>query len=218
MTRAARRLTSLAAIAAMVAACGGSDAPDGDTTAAAPAGTTVALRDTMPYESMIGGGQLALLHVNGAYVDSADLAFGAHVVGRDSVVFLPVEPFTAPSAERGAQVERHVLLHDGRRTVLPEILPFFDSYFSSPVVEGDALIWWGMKPAAGSGVYDLYAMRWDFSDARLDSLPLGRAGFATDARFHLPEPTVSAAGVEFRGDSATWLVAPGFARAERRGR
>ena len=185
-----------------------------------PAGAAgVELRDSTPYQSEVGDGTLALLYASGAYVDSVDAAFGAHAVGRDSLLFLPVRSYTLDDGGRGAEIARHVLASGGTRRELEGWLPHFTSYFSSPAVHDRALYYWGLRPlSAQGGRYELYAMRYAFGASRLDSIRLDIAELYTDNRFHLSRPAVTDSGVVFAGDSATYLVRPDFRAVERRRR
>jgi hypothetical protein len=176
----------------------------------------VVLRDSAAYESAVGSGTLAVLYVSDTFVDSVDAAFGASKVGEDSLVFLPVRSFALDNGGRGAEITRHVLATRGQRRELEGWLPYFTSYFSSPVVQARSLYYWGLRPmSAAGGRYELYAMRYTFGANRLDSLRLGRVELYTDNRFHLPPPALTDSGVVFAGDSGTYLVDRDFRTVER---
>lgn len=175
-----------------------------------------ALSATAEYLGESGGGQLALLSCDGVPVDSVDLAFGVHRVGRDSLLFLPVKADPPlPGLPPTADITRHVLWAGGRREVLRDRLPWFDDFFSSPHVVGTTVYYWGLRPVDAAGGYVLYAARYDLRARRVDTLRLGLAVLATDERFHLPPPVRHDSVVVYYGDAAMWRVDAGFARVER---
>ena len=68
--------------------------------------------------------------------------------------------------------------------------------------------YWGRAPRDSTS--RVYAMRFDFRSARLDSLFLNREdSFATDYRYHLGLPQIEGNEVSFDGlvlDRTTWRV------------
>jgi hypothetical protein len=169
-------------------------------------GDTLELTDTASFRNEVLGGRRATLRAAGTLVDTVDLAFGVHRVGRDSVVFLPVR--SRPGDRPGTTVPditRHVLCAGALRVPLAPELPAFDDYFSSPVVIDSALVYWGLQ-VHGEGVYVLTARRYHFPTARHDSLALTRAPLQTDYRFHLPQPESTAAGALFRYQDDAWTL------------
>ena len=179
--------------------------------AALPSGYS--LTDTTDWGTMLEEGQRAVLRRGGIMIDTVDLAFGVASVGKDSLVFLPVRTDTAPlptapNAHESFPTD-HVLWTPSLRRQLRAFLPFFDAYFSSPVVTPDSAIhYWGIAPHAPTN--RLYAMRYNFRTARLDSLFLNREDpLATDYRYHLGSPQIHGNNVSFDGvvlDRATWRV------------
>ena len=88
---------------------------------------------------------------------------------------------------------------------LRELVPYFNSYFSSPVISASVLYYWGITP--GDDLRPLYAMRYDFRSGRLDSLYVRMEGFGTDYRYYLPIPRIGPNEVTFgdvRIDPSTW--------------
>ena len=167
------------------------------------------LRDSSSYRTEFRVGALALLERRGVLVDSVDLATGVHVVGRDSLVFLPVR--TDPLFPSDADVGRLMLLHGDARSDLEEQLPYLRARLSSPVVHERRLLYWGLRPlASGIGLHMLYAMCYDFASARLDSLPLGQLALTSDDRWHLAPPSPYGTGIVFAADSIRWVVRPDF--------
>lgn len=184
-----------------------SPSPTRASTADLPAG--VLLRDTASYRTALTVGMLAILERRGVVVDSVDLATGVHAVGRDSLVFLPVR--ADPAFPSDADVGRLVLLHGGDRVDLEERLPYLSSGFSSPVVHERSLLYWGLRPiAAEIGLHMLYAMRYDFGSARLDSLPLAQLALQLDDRWRLTPPSPYETGFVFATRSYRWVVRSDF--------
>ena len=167
------------------------------------------LRDSSAYRTQFTVGALALLERRGVVVDSVDLATGVHVVGRDSLLYLPVHADSFFPSD--ADVGRLVLLHGDDRVDLEGRLPYLRSRLSSPVVHERSLMYWGLRPiAAEIGLHMLYAMRYDFASAGLDSLPLGQLSLETDDRWHLAPPASYGTGIVYAADSLRWVVRPDF--------
>jgi hypothetical protein len=175
-----------------------------------PSGYT--LTDTTNWGTILEEGQRAVLRRGGITIDTVDLTtFGVAVVGEDSLVFLPVRTDTVPLPTASVPSyesfpTEHVLWTPVSRRELRGLLPFFNAFFSSPTIPRESVIhYWGLG-AHGR----LYAMRYDFRSARLDSLFLNREDpFATDYRYHLGLPQIHGNEVSFDGvvlDSATWRV------------
>ena len=201
------------------------DPPAGDTSAGAdspvvisgdftpsttpcPAGATYALGDTSDWATMIEEGKRAVLRAGPAIIDTVDVLFGVHPVGRDSLVFLPVLAYEVDSAEAAmmsapaAWPADHVLCTPDGRRPLSELVPHFNSGFSSPSVIDSAVHYWGMKPQNDQGRYRLYAMRYAPREGRLDSLFLREESPATDYRFHYGPPFAQDGAIVFDGGEA----------------
>jgi hypothetical protein len=186
--------------------------------AAAPTGVTaqktvrddrplISVRDTTHYENDAGaGGSRGLLYIGRRFVDTVDLDFGVHVVGRDSILFLPV---------READITNHVLLARNRRVKLKNRLPYLDDYFSSPNVKGKVIYYWGQRLMPGDQ-RRLYAMRYDFGRAHLDSLPLDYFNAGTDFRFYFSPPEIQGDSVVFTDQCFTYAVGGKFKSIHRR--
>ena len=180
------------------------------------------LRDTTDYTSMIGGGQRALLTRDGELLDTVDVAFGVHAIGRDTLLFLPVRTGYFEVDAKGdstgyPEITEHVLWAAGTRRPLESRLPYFRSYFSSPAFADGAVHYWGMRPLSQeTGAYLLYAARWRVAADAIDTLPLDSLTLQTDARGALPPPTVSGDGhVIYRTAGLAFRVAPDHRSAER---
>ncbi len=198
----------------------GADSPiviEGDFSASrtpCPAGATYTLGDTLEWATQIEEGKRVVLRANGAVVDTVEVLFGVHHVGRDSLVFFPVLAYDADSAEMAtmsappAWPTDHVLCTPTGRRTLSEILPHFNSGFSSPAVIDSAVYYWGMKPEGAQGSYRLYAMRYAPRHARLDSLFLREEAPATDFRYFYGPPFEEGGVVVFDGGDARALVDP----------
>jgi hypothetical protein len=172
---------------------------------AAPPGIAT-VRDTSDYDNETGGGKVGLLYLSNVFIDSVDIDFGVHRVGRDSLLFLPVI---------GDDVDDHVL-YDGTTCVkLASKLPYLDSYFSSPTAETNRLYYWGLRKLSESG-YAIYAMRFDFGRSQVDSVLLDTMDLRTDYRFHFAAPKVVANGVEYKAQATTYLVDSSYARIIRK--
>ena len=172
-----------------------------------------ALTDTTEWGNPLEEGKRAILRRNGAAIDTVDLEFGVAAVGRDSLVFLPVRTATVPlSTDPVPSYEsyptEHVFWTPMLRRELRDFLPFFKANSSSPRIAREAIHYWGIAPSKSAK--RLYAIRYDFRTARLDSLFLNREdALATDYRYHLGVPQIEGDKVSFDGvilDSATWRV------------
>jgi hypothetical protein len=140
-----------------------------------------------------------------------DLTFGVIPVGKDSLVFLPVRTTDYPS-EKDSQsysetaTAEHVLWAPAMRRELLGHIPFFVSYFSSPIVTNESMIYyWGITRSEPRT--KVYAMRYNFRTAALDSVFLELNDIESDFRFYLSEPEVSDSVVMFGGyrvDQKTW--------------
>ena len=177
-------------------------------------GATYSLGDTLPWATMIEEGQRVVLRANGAIIDTVEVLFGVHQVGRDSLLFFPVRAYEVDSAERAlmsappAWPGDHVLCTPDGRRMLSELVPYFDAGFSSPRVIDSAVHYWGMKPEGGEGSYRLYAMRYSPRHARLDSLFLRAESPATDYRYFYGPPFEEGGAIVFDGGEARALIDP----------
>jgi hypothetical protein len=69
---------------------------------------------------------------------------------------------------------------------------------AAPAIKPPVLYYWGVKPHGNKS--RLYAMRYDFRTARLDSLFLNREDrIATDYRFHLGTTQLHGEEISFGG-------------------
>jgi hypothetical protein len=172
------------------------------------------LTDTTDWGNPLEEGTRAILRRGVTSIDTVDLGFGVAAVGQDSLVFLPVRTDTvALMTDTGPSYESsrtdHVLWTPVRRRELSDFLPFFDADRSSPTISRNSVIYyWGIarrKPANR-----LYAMRYEFRTARLDSLFLNREdALETDYRYHLGLPQIDGNKISFDGvilDDPTWRV------------
>ena len=214
----------LVALGLFTSACVGEDRTDdgGDGARTVSGSTAFRMRDTSDYTSMIGGGRRAVLEREGRLLDTVDLAFGVHSVGRDSLLFLPVrtghfEVDTEGDSTGYPEITEHVLWTPVARRPLKERLPYFFPYFSSPTFADGALHYWGMRGLSPkTGRYLLYAARWRIASDAIDTLPLDSVTLLTDARGALPEPVVSGDGhVVYRTEGLAFRVAPDHRSAER---
>lgn len=107
------------------------------------------LTDTTRWGNVLGEeGDRAVLRRRGIVIDTVDINFGILFGGKDSLVFLPVRTDTVPFVldsivEYQSGQTEHVLWTPGLRRELRDILPFFDSFFSSPtIVDKPAIYYW----------------------------------------------------------------------------
>jgi hypothetical protein len=184
-----------------------------------PAGATYAVGDTLPWASEIEEGHRVVLRAGSTVIDTIEVHFGVHRLGQDSLVFLPVRAYDADSTTRATMAAPpgwptdHVLCTPNGRRMLSEILPHFNSGFSSPAVLDSALYYWGMRAEGTEGRYRLYAMRYAPREARLDSLFLREEAPATDFRYYYSPPFQENGAIVFEGgdaraivDRATWRL------------
>lgn len=177
-----------------------------------PAGYT--LTDTSGWAFFEEDGQRAILRRGTVAIDTVDLYFGVSVVGEDSLVFLPVRTDTIPLSSASVLTyesfpTEHVFWTPTSRRKLRDLLPFFNADASSPTTPSMSVIhYWGIAPHPPTN--RLYAMRYDFRTARVDSVFLDREdALATDYRYHLGIPQIHGSEVSFDGvvlDSSTWRV------------
>lgn len=176
-----------------------------------PAGYT--LTDTTEWATIMEDGQRAVLRRGGAVIDTVDLAFGVAVVGKDSLVFFPVRTDTLPLTTTSVPTyeswpTEHVLWTPTSRRELRDLLPFFNAFISAAVAHGTLIYYWGVSPHDQTN--RLYAMRYDFRTAHLDSLYLNREDqLGTDYRYHLGTPQIHGNEVSFRDivlDRTTWRI------------
>jgi len=178
---------------------------------ALPSGYT--LTDTTDWATNTDYGKRAILRRGGVVIDTVDLTFGVAAVGEDSLVFLPVHTDTVPLSTASVLSydsfpTEHVLWTPVSRRKLRDLLPFFNAFFSSPsIARQSVILYWGLGP--GDKTNRLYAMRYDFRTARLDSLFLNREDrLATDYRYHLGPPQIHGNEISFDRavlDGTTWL-------------
>jgi hypothetical protein len=176
--------------------------------------TGYALTDTTNWGTFEEDGQRAVLRRRGVAIDTADLTFGVTAVGQDSLVFFPVRTDTVPLPTTSvpsyeSYPREHVLWTPVSRRELRELLPFFNALISSPTTPRDGVIhYWGVQPHGKTN--RVYAMRYNFRTAHLDSLFLNREDpLATDYRYHFGLPQIHRGEVSFDGlvvDSTTWRI------------
>lgn len=173
-----------------------------------------ALTDTTNWGTIEEDGQRAVLRHGGVTLDTVDLTFGVAVVGQDSLVFFPVHTDTVPLTTTSVLSyesfpTEHVLWTPDSRRQLRDLLPFFNAFISSPTTPRDGVIhYWGVQPHDKTN--RVYAMRYNFRTAHLDSLFLNREDpLATDYRYHFGLPQVHPSEVSFDGlvlDRTTWRL------------
>jgi len=172
------------------------------------------LTDTAEWGNMLEQGKRAILRRGGAVIDTVDLDFGVAVVGTDSLVFLPVRTDPKPlrmdsTVWYETSLTGHVLWTPLRRRKLSNVLPFFNAELSSPTIADKlAIHYWGLPPK--DTTCRVYAMRYDFRTARLDSLFLRHQSFGpTDYRYVFGVPQIKGTEVSFGSvvvDRETWRV------------
>lgn len=188
-------------VAWVSAACGSRAAPP-----AAPSLDSYSIRDTADYENTIYGGRLGALYYDGVLVDSIDLDFGLQPVP-GGVLFLPVETEEDPELGRLTYFAEHVLYDGRKRRQFTDRLPFFDPNFSSPAVIDSLFYYWGLDRDS-SYVYRILAMRFDFTDERIDSTFLFRDQLATDNPYHFDRPHPTDGWIRYRTHGRTYWLRP----------
>jgi len=177
-----------------------------------PAGATYSLSDTGDWATAIEEGRRAVLRIGTTTIDTVDVAFGVHAVGRDSLLFLPVRAYDVDSAEAAtmsapaASPEEHVLCTPEGRRVVSTLVPHFNSGFSSPAVIDSTLYYWGLSLQDAGGRYRLYAIRHSARDGRLDSVFLREETPATDFRYFYSPPFERDGAIVFEGGEARVLI------------
>ena len=176
--------------------------------------TGYALTDTTAWGTMEEDGQRAILRHKGTAIDTVDLTFGVAAVGQDSLVFFPVRTDSLPLPTASvpsyeSYPTEHIFWTPVSRRELREVLPFFNAFISSPTTPRDGVIhYWGVKPYGKTN--RVYAMRYNFRTAHLDSLFLNREDpVATDYRYHFGLPQIRPREISFDGlvvDSTSWRI------------
>ena len=180
-----RRFVVLICVVAFMTACG--DKPQTANDAAATPGPTFTVTDstgTAPQRH-------AIVRRDGVAIDTADVAFGIHLVGRDSVVYLPVNADGM-----------HVLYHDGVRTPMDSIVPHFDRRFAAPAVIAKAFLYWGIKTA--NGVDSVMATRYEFARKRLNPLPVEAKLNRADPAYRFTPPFLDGKEIVFKAPDGEW--------------
>ena len=173
------------------------------------------LTDTTDWGTMLEEGKRAVLRRGGVVIDTVDVTlFDVATVGRDSLVFLRVRTDSTPlrfdsTTSYESYPTAHVLWTPVFQRRLSDFLSFFDDYFSSPTIQNESTIfYWGI--ARRDTTNRLYAMRYQFRTAHLDSVFLDREDpLATDYRYHLGLPQVLPTEVTFDSiavDATSWRI------------
>jgi hypothetical protein len=163
---------------------------------------------------MLEEGERAVLRVRATPIDTVDLTFGVQPVGGGALIFLPVRTYAVDSVEAGllpgppGKPTDHVLCTPTERWTLRSRLPYFDSYFSSPVTLDSGVVYWGIRSLGDNRPDRLYAIRYDPRTKRVDSLALREEALATDYRYYLPPPVREGDVISFEGKDSTALVDP----------
>jgi len=188
------------------------------------ADTTLPSRDTLPsgygltdtteWGHPVEDGDRAILRRGNVAIDTVALEFPVVSVGKDSLIYLAVRNHTElfipgdTSSGNESFPTEFIIWSPASRRELRDFLPFFKSGNSSPFVENESVIhYWGI--ASPGPEYRVYAMRYDFRTARLDSAFVGTDDLASDYRYYLQVPRVTDTEVNFRGtrvDKATWRI------------
>jgi hypothetical protein len=150
------------------------------------------LTDTTPFTGEAGPGHFARLWRGNVVRDSADVQFGIHQVGADSLLYWPMMIVSE------GKVDLHssgpALLIKGQPTPmgLAEI-PYLVWPYSRAIVVDSTLFYWGVDTRDGGG-HLLYASRYDFPRHAFTSVFVTR----TDDPDHLPAPRREGAEVVFQ--------------------
>ena len=192
-----------------------------------PAGLPYTVTDTSAWATMIEEGKRAVLRAGQTIIDTVDVAFGVHAIGRDSLIFLPVVAYELDSAEAAslqgapASPDEHVVCTPTGRTGLSASLPHFNAGFSSPAVIDSTLYYWGLNLRDAGGRYRLYAMRALARAGGIDSLFLREETPATDFRYFYRPPFPQDSVIVFEGgdaraaiDRRSWRVVQVESRAK----
>jgi len=219
------RLAALVAASLALACTLGQDAGDAVDTAAAdpgfdspralgslagacpPIGTRPDTGSHGSYENELERGEYVLLTANGTVLDSIDADFGAHTVGTDSLIFIPIYSDTTGVPPHSSSIGEPVLCAAGQRVLLRRVLTELDPLFSSPTVHDSTVHYWGMRPLEEPGRYLLTARRHHLPTSRADSLPLGELAMYTDDRHHLRPPRVVGDSVIYETAGNRWAWA-----------
>jgi hypothetical protein len=136
----------------------------------------------------------ALLRRDGSVIDTADITFGMHVVGRDSVLYMPA------STDSIAAVP--VLFHDGTRTSIDSFVPDYDARYATPSVIANAVLYWGIHTT--NGVDSVRAVRYEFGRKRLNELPVSAKLDRTNPTYHFMTPFLDGKEIVFKAPDGEW--------------
>lgn len=152
-----------------------------------------------------GGDTRGVLKRDGIVIDTVDVAFGAPVVGSDSVLFLPVTSATDSSGGITYLPGAHVLFDGASRIPVASIVPDFDERFSAPSVIAGAFLYWGIHRGAAPAADSVRAVRYEFKRKRLNPLPVSPARLdTTRGRFYFTPPYLDGKEIVFKAPTGEW--------------
>lgn len=129
------------------------------------------MKNDTPFRMGGMGMTYSILYKGKKIVDTIDATVGFEYVGKDSIVYLPVKIWNDDYEGVVGNIKNYILLTKEKRIIIKEILPYFNDYFSSPIIKDGKIYYWGIKYMSDeSGIQDLYAMRYDFKMSQLDSI------------------------------------------------
>jgi hypothetical protein len=146
----------------------------------------------MPYTGDAGPGNFAFLRRRNAIRDSADVQFGIHPVGVDSLLYWPVEFVTEGKVELSSLGPALLIAGQLSPLGLREI-PYLTWPYSKAIVVDSALFYWGVDTRDAGG-HLLYASRYDFPRHAFASVSVIR----TNDPEHIPPPRREGAEVVFQ--------------------
>ncbi len=167
------------------------------------------LQDTLKLKNMLEGEFLASkLFVDSKLIDSIDVQFGVHEIGKDSLLYLSVSNFGEDSA---AYRDNYYILKDTIKSNISSSIPIFNSNFSSPSLIDNHFHYWGLKESdTKTGNTDIFAMKYNFSNHKIDSVFLGNYLIATDFRDYFKQPSFENENYYYQNENYIWTLNKSF--------
>jgi hypothetical protein len=175
------------------------------------------LADSLEFSNPATSGTARLLKLNNRKIDTVDAAFGIQYLGGTTVICRKValDRKSWDGNSYTGYFSDYVVYEGGKRTLLKNILPDFDDWLSSPSVIQDCILYWGIKREKNSRYLTVYAMRYESTRRRTDSILLFSEKMKGDNPGFFYRPAEDFGGFRFQYEERSWLVEKSFSRKER---
>jgi hypothetical protein len=158
------------------------------------------LKDTTAYTNEIYSSRFAVLYRRNELIDSVELDFGVHSVGKDSVVYVRVETLNSGRL-KGTYFTKLILYANRKKTPLSTTLEFYNEHFSSPAIIDASLYYWGFKEDK------VMAVRKSFAAQTCDTITLAIEGATiTESPYHFKRPSAHGKDIKFALDDGQTFI------------